>query len=107
MVRESCGDCAKRLPQKKKMQTKRVGFTLDLRGTSDCALAVLEPRPTALVGRWVDHASARGTLERVILALPACTVVWGRGSAPSKRGIAPLPHVLVRARHATILFQPL
>src|SRR5258708_37710833 len=42
MVSDGCGDCAKRLPQKAKIQTKRAIIKLNLGGTADYGLVALE-----------------------------------------------------------------
>src|SRR5260370_20685218 len=93
MVSDGCGDCAKRLPQRSKMQTKRAIIKLNLHGTADYALAALEaagrvfgwPRPEL-------QATVSGTSAEVILAGPEPTAPLcrdGRLARPARRG-APL-----------------
>jgi hypothetical protein len=90
MVSDGCGDCARRLPQKTKaqtkMQTKRAIMTLNLRETSEHALAALEaaergfswPVPRLRLS-WVERSG------EVVLAGPE---LGGEPSVPARPSTA-------------------
>src|SRR5229473_3841531 len=111
MVREGCGDCARRLPQKTKTptktQTKRAIMTLNLRGSMlSMPLLPWKPQGAVLVAGAQAQAFLGGTLGEVILAGPEL-LAWGRGAplvANVRRSLHPGSKMLPvgsQARRAT------
>src|SRR5260370_22681660 len=92
MVSDGCGDCARRLPQKTKMQTtmltRRAIMTLNLRRSSWHLLPPRELRARLRSAGAQPQATLGGTPGEVILAGTGLACV-GSGLRPDQAGHSP------------------
>src|ERR1700722_17520262 len=96
MVREGCEDCAKRLPQNARKQTKRAFIKpTSVPASRICFHSAMRPNHS-LVSRTQSQAIVKRTLWRMILArllperTPVGDVPW---PSPLDLGVIPKPRV--------------
>src|ERR1700733_12563629 len=114
MVREGCEDCAKRLPQNARKQTKRAFIKpTSVPASRICFHSAMRPNHS-LVSRTQSQAIVKRTLWRMILArllperTPVGDVLW---PSPLDLGVISKPRVFhqrgERSRGKEIQFEPL